>query len=78
LILLTWKIAPAPGGNRLIIEWREKHGPAVTPPARKGFGSQVIERGLPHELRGTVQLDYAAAGLICTIDIPAPIVASSG
>jgi two-component sensor histidine kinase len=78
LILLAWKIAPAPGGNRLIIEWREKDGPAVAPPPRKGFGSQVIERGLPHELRGRVQLDYPAAGLICTIDIPAPNVASDG
>ena len=49
-----------------------KDGPPVTPPTRKGFGSRVIERGLPHELQGTVNLDYPVDGVVCTINIPAP------
>jgi hypothetical protein len=32
----------------------------------------VIERGLPHELQGTVNLDYPMEGVVCTINIPAP------
>jgi hypothetical protein len=32
----------------------------------------VIERGLPHELHGTVHIDYPADGVVCTMDIPAP------
>ena len=40
--------------------------------SRKGFGSQVIERGLAHELEGSVHLDYRLDGLVCTINIPAP------
>jgi two-component sensor histidine kinase len=71
-IMLTWSIEPMAGGDRLILRWQEKGGPPVTPPTRKGFGSRVIERGLPHELGGEVQLDYRAAGLICTINVPAP------
>ncbi len=71
-ILLAWTIEPRPEGDRLILRWQEKGGPAVTPPTRKGFGSRVIERGLPHELEGTVNLDYLADGVVCTINIPAP------
>jgi PAS domain S-box-containing protein len=70
-ILLSWAIKPMPEGDRLVLQWQEKGGPPVTAPIRKGFGSRVMERGLPHELGGKVQLDYRADGLICTIDMPA-------
>ena len=59
-----------PGGrfeNVDIVLVREKDGPPVTPPSHKGFGSRVIERGLAHELEGTVHLDYRADGLVCTV-----------
>lgn len=72
-ILLAWAIEPTSEGDRLILHWQEKNGPAVTPPAQKGFGSRVIERGLPHELGGEVRLDYRTQGLECTINIPAPL-----
>lgn len=71
-ILLAWTAEPTPKGDRLILRWQEKDGPPVTPPIRKGFGSRVIERGLPHELQGTVNLDYRLDGVVCTINIPAP------
>ena len=71
-ILIGWSVEPAPNGKRLILRWREKDGPPVTPPARKGFGSWVIERGLAHELEGRVTQDYRSDGVVCTIDIPLP------
>ena len=71
-ILIEWKIEQTPEGSRLILHWREKDGPPVTPPSHKGFGSSVIERGLAHELQGTAHLDYRPDGLVCTINIPAP------
>lgn len=77
-VTISWTIEPASSEGRLLLHWREKGGPPVTPPARKGFGSQVIERGLAHELEGKVRLDYQAEGLICTIDIPAPKGARNG
>jgi PAS domain S-box-containing protein len=77
-ILIAWTIGPTPKGNRLILHWREKDGPAAAPPSHKGFGSRVIERGLAHELGAVVHLDHRADGLVCTIDIPAPQAACDG
>lgn len=71
-IRIDWAIEPTSEGHQLILSWREKDGPPVAPPLRKGFGSRVIERGLTHELEGTVQLDYHPDGLICTMNIPVP------
>jgi len=71
-ITIGWTIEPTPEGNRLLLRWQEKDGPPVTPPSRKGFGSRVIERGLAHELEGTVHLDYRPDGVVCTMNVPAP------
>ena len=72
-ILIAWTVKRMPGGNRLILRWQENDGPPVTPPSRKGFGSRVIERGMAHELEGKVNLEFRAAGVVCTINIPAPL-----
>jgi PAS domain S-box-containing protein len=69
-ILVDCAIEQLPGGAPLIIHWQEKDGPPVAPPSHKGFGSRVIERGVAHELEGTVRLDYRADGMICTMTIP--------
>ncbi|MDB5469447.1 MAG: blue-light-activated histidine kinase 1 [Caulobacter sp.] len=71
-VRLSWTIEASERGERLHLRWREQGGPPVTPPTRKGFGSRVIERGLSHELRARTHLDYDRAGLVCTIDMPAP------
>ena len=36
----------------LVLTWKERNGPPVTPPTRRGFGSVVIERGLRHHHSG--------------------------
>jgi two-component sensor histidine kinase len=71
-ILIEWTTETSPAGERLLLNWTEKDGPPVTPPAHKGFGSRVIERGLAHELESTIHLDYRPDGLVCTMDIPLP------
>ena len=38
------------GGRRFRFSWRERGGPAVLPPKRRGFGSRLIEQGLANEL----------------------------
>lgn len=72
-IRIEWTVEPSPTGRRLLLIWTEKDGPVVVAPLRKGFGSQVLERGLAHELDGTVQLDYREEGVVCTMNIPAPV-----
>jgi PAS domain S-box-containing protein len=67
-ILIAWTMETTPIGQRLLLNWKEKDGPPVTPPAHKGFGSGVIEHGL----EGTIHLDYRPDGLVCTMDIPLP------
>jgi PAS domain S-box-containing protein len=58
------------GDGRFRLRWEEADGPAVVPPANRGFGSRMIERGLAAELQGEVQIDWRPEGVVCTIDAP--------
>ena len=62
----------------LIIDWRERDGPPVKPPTRRGFGSTIIEHSIPHDLNGAVALDYRTEGLQARIRIPGRYVSSEG
>jgi two-component sensor histidine kinase len=53
--------------DRLHLLWREKGGPPVEAPSRRGFGSRLIERGLAADLGGTASLHFDHAGLRCEI-----------
>ena len=74
---LRWAIE-GDTGSRLRMIWSERGGPLVKPPSREGFGTRLIQRGLAAELGGSVSLDYAEAGLVCTIDAPVPQLTSAG
>lgn len=77
-ISINWAVETKTEGSRLILHWQERDGPPVARPTRKGFGTRVIESGLPHELEGRVDLEYRPEGVACTIDIPAPRGARDG
>ena len=72
------KLSWSKSGPLLRLEWKESGGPPVQAPKRKGFGSRLLERGLAHELGGKTRLDFAPAGLRCTIEIPLPLKPSAG
>ncbi|VWX54896.1 HWE histidine kinase domain-containing protein [Novosphingobium sp. 9U] len=55
----------------LEIDWHERDGPAVTAPTRRGFGSTIIERTIPHELGGAATVDYPPEGLRAVFVLPA-------
>ena len=61
---LDWTV----DNGRFQLEWREKDGPAVQPPARRGFGSVMIEQALKGYLRGDVSISYDPAGVVFRID----------
>jgi two-component sensor histidine kinase len=65
---VVWSLNQAAGERRLILEWRERGGPVVRPPTRKGFGSRMIERALSGQ-KGKVRFDYAPQGLSCVLEI---------
>lgn len=48
--------------------WTEGGGLPVTAPTRRGFGMDVIERGLGADLEAEVVLDYAPDGLKLTLE----------
>src|SRR6185437_146321 len=54
----------------LHLDWRERGGPVVTPPTRRGFGTRMLEQALARDLGGTTRLDYAADGVRCAISAP--------
>ena len=62
-------LSQEPDGS-LRIAWRESGGPAVKAPTRKGFGTTVIERSIPYELKGKVDLHYKLSGFEADIIIP--------
>ena len=67
---VDWGMVPTPSGEQMRFQWRESGGPPVIPPTRRGFGSRLLEGPLAQELHGEVSLDYAPAGVICTIVMP--------
>jgi two-component sensor histidine kinase len=71
-VSVRWHVYRAETGSRLKLVWREEDGPPVAEPNKLGFGSRLIERGLAAELRGTVNLQFATTGLVCTVDAPLP------
>lgn len=65
-VAVTWTVED----DILRLTWTERGGPPVTPPARRGFGARLLERGLAAELSGGVELTYDAAGLVCLMALP--------
>jgi PAS domain S-box-containing protein len=56
--------------DRVSVHWRERGGPPVMPPERRGFGHVVIEKIVPRALNGTGTLDFAPAGVSWTFEFP--------
>jgi PAS domain S-box-containing protein len=71
-VTIAWSVDHQTTQPRLILHWSETGGPPVEKPRHKGFGSRLIERGLPRDLGGTVRLDFAPAGVVCEINAPLP------
>ncbi|MGY3533964.1 two-component sensor histidine kinase [Bradyrhizobium sp. USDA 4452] len=69
-IEVSWRIDDAADTRQLVFDWRERGGPAVTPPSRRGFGSELLERTLAFEFKAKSTLDFNPSGLHCTIAIP--------
>ena len=58
------------GLGHFIIDWKERGGPAVRPPSRRGFGSTIIERSIPFDLKGEASIDYELDGVHARFVIP--------
>lgn len=50
--------------------WEEHGGPSVTEPVKRGFGLNLIERALAHELGRPIRIEFPPEGLRCQFDVP--------
>ena len=60
-VSLSWDVEVGQDDDLLRVEWRERGGPPVVPPTRRGFGSKLINIGLVGT--GGVDVRYEPAGL---------------
>lgn len=67
-VRVEWRRAE--DGRRLVLRWTETGGPLVTPPTRKGFGTDVIETMIRSNDGGEIQMNWRAEGLACEIVLP--------
>jgi PAS domain S-box-containing protein len=67
---LTWGLHLTAGVEHVTVQWLERGGPPVSPPARRGFGSRLIERATAVEFAGAVELSYAPEGVRWVLDAP--------
>jgi two-component system, chemotaxis family, CheB/CheR fusion protein len=69
-IEVTWRLDETVDPAELVFEWRERGGPRVGAPPRKGFGTELLERTLAFELKGQTRMAFDDPGLQCSITIP--------
>lgn len=73
-VRIAWeRSVDADGRDVLELVWQESGGPPVSPPARKGFGSRLLERGLKRDLDGDVELAFDPAGVAFRVSMPLPV-----
>jgi len=66
-VSIRWKLIE----ERLAeVEWRESGGPPVPPERKRGFGTELIEKIVAHELRHPVTLDFEPEGVRCVMRVP--------
>ena len=61
---VCWDILANSDRRAVAIQWRERGGPRVREPQRKGFGMRLIAKALSGS---HVDLDFAPSGLVCRI-----------
>jgi two-component sensor histidine kinase len=65
VIDISW----AEDGDDIVVDWRERDGPSVIAPAKRSFGTNLIERSLA-AFQGTAAIDFAPDGVVCRMRFP--------
>lgn len=71
-VTIRWQRGGEPGAETewAEVEWQETGGPPVAAQRRRGFGTELIEKVVAHELRQPVTLDFAPSGVRCVLRVP--------
>lgn len=62
-VAVSWDVAKANGQGQFTFVWHEFGGPSVLPPARKGFGSAVLEQVMSQYFDAAPVLEFAEQGV---------------
>jgi len=66
-VSVTWTLV---GKNLAKVEWVENGGPPVSESRARGFGTELIEKIVAHELRHRVDLEFRREGVRCVLGVP--------
>jgi two-component sensor histidine kinase/PAS domain-containing protein len=69
-IEINWRTDRRGDADDLTFHWQERGVSIVELAPARGFGSDVIERSLPHMLGGTAQLTFGPDGVVCRLEFP--------
>jgi PAS domain S-box-containing protein len=71
---VTWELKAKKPTSEIALQWQESgvSMPELGLPKRKGYGSELIERALPYQLRAKTQLEFGPDGVRCAILVPVP------
>ena len=71
-VMIRWQRGDDPAAETewAEVEWQETGGPPVAAQRRRGFGTELIEKVVAHELRQPVTLDFALSGVRCVLRVP--------
>ncbi len=56
--------------RRFRLTWAEMNGPDVRPPAKRSFGTKLIEHGFVTPLNGNASLSFDPAGVLYRLEVP--------
>lgn len=77
-VMVAWGFEIDDGTERFVLRWKERDGPPVSEPNKKGFGSRMIRSAFAQSVGGDAVWHYRAQGVECEIHIPATALAPSG
>jgi two-component sensor histidine kinase len=66
---VTWAITGG-GPQHLELIWSERGGPKINGLPKRGFGTELIERGIRFELQGETEIGVVDRGLHCRMVLP--------
>ena len=70
VVEVEWNIDRRARPAALEVNWRERGGPPILDPGRRGFGARLVEHALPAALGGTAQLELKPEGLSYRLRAP--------
>jgi PAS domain S-box-containing protein len=69
-VAVSWDRKQNGHAANLVFVWREFGAPPSAVESKTGYGTRLIRELVPHELGGTVDLEFAAEGVNCRIELP--------